>query len=118
MTMKLDDLLARELGSRPADEDALAARVLQSLAARPLPSQRRPLFSRWWPTALLTADFAPAWPRVAALASAACFGIAIGLFGPDASLFEARSSASAATASEADVASLVFDAEPLTGARP
>lgn len=115
--MKLDELLTRELRSRVDENDGLASRVVESLAARPLPSQRRPLFSRWWPAALLNADFAPAWPRVGALACAACFGIVIGLFGPDAGIGETRSTATAAV-SETDTASLFFEAEPLTGARP
>ena len=115
--MKLDDLLARDLAPHPED-DALASRVVQSLAAHPLPPQRQPLLSRWWPSALLNVDFTPAWPRVAALASAACFGVAIGLFGLDAGLLETRTTATAAITGETDVASLVFDAEPLTGVRP
>lgn len=115
--MKLDDLLARELGPHSPEDDVLAAGVVASLAARPLPPQRRPFLSRWWPSALLNTDFAPAWPRVAALACAACLGIGIGLFGLDTNLFAARSNANAA-ASETDVASLFFEAEPLTGVRP
>jgi hypothetical protein len=116
--MKIDDLLARELGLRSAEADAMASRVLKSLASRPLPPQRRPLLARWWPSALLNADFAPAWPRVAVLASAACLGVAIGLFGPDASLLGTQNGTGGATASENDSASLVFGAEPLTGVRP
>jgi hypothetical protein len=115
--MKLDDLLARELGSRSDKDDALAARVLESLAAQPLPPQCQPLLARWWPSALLNPDYAPAWPRVAALACAACLGIGIGLFGIDTNLFAARSNANA-SGLETDVASLFFEAEPLTGVRP
>ena len=116
--MKIDDLLARELRSRPAEADAIASRVLKSLASRPLPAQRRSSLSRWWPSALLNADFMPAWPRVAVLASAACLGVAIGLFGPGAALLGTQNGAGGATASEYDSASLVFGAEPLTGMRP
>ena len=116
--MNIDDLLAGELGSRSAEADATASRVLKSLASRPLPPQRRPLLSRWWPSALLNADFAPAWPRVAVLASAACLGVAIGLFGPGATLLGTQNGTGGATASENDSASLVFGAEPLTGVRP
>ena len=35
--------------------------------------------SRWWPSALMDWNFAPAWPRVAALAGAAVLGITVGL---------------------------------------
>src|SRR4051812_39927068 len=41
------------------------------------PPQRRPL--AWWPSALLDFGFAPAWPRVAALACATVLGVSIGL---------------------------------------
>jgi hypothetical protein len=116
--MKLDDLLARELRLGDTKDDALATRILHSLAAQPLPPQRQPVLWRWWPLALLNADFAPAWPRVAALACAACVGIGIGMFGVDTNLFVTRSNANATPASETDVASLFFEAEPLTGVRP
>ncbi len=33
----------------------------------------------WWPSALTDFGFAPAWPRIAALAGAAVLGITIGL---------------------------------------
>ena len=42
-----------------------------------LPPQKRAF--AWWPAALMDWSFAPAWPRVAALAGAAVLGISIGL---------------------------------------
>ena len=42
-----------------------------------LPPQKRAF--AWWPAALMDVSFAPAWPRVAALAGAAVLGISIGL---------------------------------------
>ena len=43
----------------------------------PLPPQKRAF--AWWPAVLMDWNFAPAWPRVAALAGAAVLGISIGL---------------------------------------
>ena len=113
---RLNDVLARELSAVPnaAKDDALAAHILEALGSKPLPPQRRSILSCWWPTALLDVDLTPAWPRVAALACAGALGIALGLSGVDASLFQTRGSAAA----ETDLATLVFDPEPVTGMRP
>jgi hypothetical protein len=63
-----------------ADPEAEAAeRIAAKLESAPLPRQKRAL--AWWPAALLDWNFAPAWPRVAALAGAAALGISIGLSG-------------------------------------
>ena len=56
--------------------DAAAGRLLQKLESMPLPPQKR---APWWPPVLTDWNFAPAWPRVAALAAAAVLGISIGL---------------------------------------
>ena len=71
--------LAREAG-QAADDDAAVARVLSRLAG-PLPPQKR----AWWrlPAELLDWEFAPAWPRMAALAGCAVLGFTIGLAGLD-----------------------------------
>jgi hypothetical protein len=116
---RLDELIAREARAMPeqSKDDALAARVLATLEARPLPQQRRSMLSHWWPTALLDVDLTPAWPRVAALACAGTLGVALGLFGADIGAFD-QSGAAAASAAETDVAALVFDPEPVTGVRP
>jgi hypothetical protein len=63
----------------PDDAKAAAARIARRLAAHALPPQKRAL--AWWPAALTDFSFAPAWPRVAALACAAVLGISIGLSG-------------------------------------
>src|SRR5437763_16371320 len=61
----------------PQDAKEAAGRIARRLESRPLPAQKRAL--AWWPAALTDVTFAPAWPRVAALACAAVLGISIGL---------------------------------------
>ena len=118
---RLDVLIAREVAAPAAAEveqsEATAARLLEALAARPLPPQRRPMLPWRWPALLLDVDFAPAWPRIAALACAAALGVGVGLFGGDTSLFAGRNGAAIAAA-ETDLLTLVFEPEPLTGAAP
>ena len=70
---ELEAALRRVLTTSP--EDLAAKRVLGRL--RPLPPQTRTL--AWWPAALMDVSFAPAWPRLAALAGAAVLGISVGL---------------------------------------
>jgi hypothetical protein len=70
---ELEAALRRVLSTNP--DDAAARRVLERLQS--LPPQRRAF--PWWPAALLDFSFAPAWPRLAALAGAAVLGISIGL---------------------------------------
>jgi hypothetical protein len=70
---ELEAALRRVLSTNP--DDAAARRVLERLQS--LPPQRRAF--PWWPAALLDFSFAPAWPRLAALAGAAVRGISIGL---------------------------------------
>jgi hypothetical protein len=75
-----DDLDARlRRAMAPRAEDAAAQRITQQLDATALPPQKRAF--AWWPAALRDIDFAPAWPRVAALAGAAVLGVSIGLSG-------------------------------------
>ena len=80
--------------------------------------QRRSL--KWWPTALLEFDFAPAWPRFAALAGVAALGFAVGL--SDVGMALTKKSASVvvgtATSSDADLSLLVFEPDPLSAMRP
>ncbi len=77
MSDDLDAVLRRAMA--PRAEDAAAERVVRRLEAMTLPPQKRAF--AWWPAALRDIDFAPAWPRVAALAGAAVLGISIGLSG-------------------------------------
>ena len=108
----LDAALTRHVNA-PLDDEAASARVLKRLAG-PLPRQKQ---SFWrWPTVLLDWQFAPAWPRVAALACCAALGFVIGIAGLDRD-FD-RLDTPFAVASRADLGSIVFEPEPLTGARP
>jgi hypothetical protein len=75
----LDEAISRSL-QEPVGSDAAVERVLARLEAQPLlPAQKRGLLSNWWPSALTDLTFAPAWPRIAALACGAGLGIAVGL---------------------------------------
>ena len=76
MTDKLEAALRRMAVADPRADDA-AGRLMRTLETTPLPPQKRPL--SWWPAILTDWTFAPAWPRVAALAAAAVLGISIGL---------------------------------------
>jgi hypothetical protein len=70
---ELEAALRRAL-STTSDDDG-TQRVVTRLHA--LPPQRRAFAG--WPSAFMNRDFAPAWPRLAALAAAAVLGISIGL---------------------------------------
>jgi hypothetical protein len=108
----LDAALKRHSKAPPAD-DAAVERVLKRLSG-PLPRQKTPLWRL--PGVLLDWQFAPAWPRVAALACCAALGFVIGIAGLDRR-FDGPG-APFAVASRADLGSIVFEPEPLTGARP
>jgi hypothetical protein len=104
----LDDVLRRVTAPRPVD-DAAVARVLKRLQ---LPRQKAP----WWrlPAVLLDWQFAPAWPRMAALACSAVLGFYVGIAGLDRPFDQLDQT----TVASADAGFYVFDPEPLTGARP
>ncbi len=107
---EFDKFLASALKPlRSRSDDEAAARVLKRLAG-PLPRQRRPLWRM--PTVLLDWQFAPAWPRMAALAACLAFGFAIGLSGLD------RDFERGAGAGNLDAGALVFEPQSLTGDRP
>lgn len=108
----LDDALKRITQAPPAD-DAAVARVLKRLAP-PLPRQKIALWRL--PAVLLDWQFAPAWPRVAALACCAALGFYVGIAGLDRRFDNLD--APYAVASLSDVGAIVFEAESLTGARP
>jgi hypothetical protein len=74
---ELEAALGRVMAALPDDE--AAERIAAKLTSAPLPAQKRAF--AWWPAALMDWNFAPAWPRVAALAGAAALGISIGLSG-------------------------------------
>ncbi len=108
----LDVALRRHTKAPPADEAAVE-RVLKRLAG-PLPRQKKPLWRL--PNVLLDWQFAPAWPRVAALACCAALGFVIGITGLDRRVEPAD--AGFTVASNNDLGSIVFEPEALTGARP
>jgi hypothetical protein len=113
---RMDEMLTRQFKADNAADDSIAARVLVSIAAKPLPAQRHSLF-KGWPNALLTLDFAPAWPRLAALACVGLFGCTVGFFSPGAQIFEKPLAAAPIQLADAETGA-VFEPEPLTGARP
>ena len=113
---KFDGVLAQHFrGDARAvakDRDA-AARVLAALAA-PLPPQRRSW--RHWPTALLNWDFAPAWPRLAALAGCAALGFAVGVAGPNLRGSDVPQTLS--MQGDFQLAAVLSEPEPMTGVQP
>lgn len=113
----IEAALKRHAAAPPADAAAVA-RVLRRLAP-PLPRQK---FALWrLPSVLLDWQFAPAWPRVAALAACAVLGFYIGIAGLDRPFDKLDSSftvASRAGNGTVDNGALVFEPDPLIGARP
>jgi hypothetical protein len=94
----------------PAD-DAAAARVLKRLAG-PLPRQKLSL--RQLPGVLLNWEFAPSWPRMAALACCAAVGFMVGLAGLD----RPYDQLDAPFASASRDFGSIFESEPFAGGRP
>ena len=76
---RLDTLIARHLKKMPEPDDAAVERVIGRLP-RLLPRQKGRLMSRL-PGVLLDWNFAPAWPRMAALATCAVLGFMVGMAG-------------------------------------
>ena len=108
----LDGALKRHANA-PQDIEASVARVMTRLAG-PLPRQKVPFWRL--PAVLLNWQFAPAWPRMAALGACAVIGFAIGISGLDRRID--RLDGQSAAASSAGIDSVVFEPEDLTGARP
>lgn len=104
----LKDAFKRE--AKLAD-DAAAERVLKRLAG-PLPRQKRPF--RRLPNVLLDWQFAPAWPRVAALACFAALGFVIGIAGIDRQIVPGQGY----VAGGGGIGTITFEPDPLTGTRP
>ena len=112
---ELETSLGRVMAPAPDADDAAAQRMLARLDATALPSQKRGLLAAWWPAALMDMNFAPAWPRVAALACAAALGVSIGLSG-----FATRIASElnlVRIASADDGGTNIFDTDTLTGLR-
>lgn len=116
---QLEALIARQMAPTPhADEQASlasASRVMAALTARPLPAQHRAW--RWWPAELAAFDFAPAWPRIAVLASVGILGFALGLAALDAG-FGTGLSVTRTASADTDLSAIVFEPESVTGLRP
>ena len=89
------------------------ARVMTRLA-KPLPRQKQPFWRL--PAVLLDWQFAPAWPRMAALGACAVLGFSIGISGLDRSID--RLDGQSVSGGSTGIGSVVFEPEPLTGARP
>jgi hypothetical protein len=108
----LDNALKR-YGNAPRADAAAVQRVIARLAG-PLPHQKQPLWRL--PAVLLDWQFAPAWPRMAALGACAALGFFIGISGIDRSIdrLDGQPVATGGTG----IGSVVFEPEPLTGARP
>ena len=111
---QFDHLLGRAL-KRQAEmqvgEDAIN-RVLSRIAG-PLPRQKQPLWRL--PAVLVDWQFAPAWPRMAALACCAALGFGIGIAGLDRPFDRLDSPFSVGTR---DIGSIVSEPDTLTGERP
>ena len=101
---RMEDALARHFKRTPTNDEAVA-RVMAKLDALPRQKSATP-----WPQILLDWQFAPAWPRVAALACCAVLGFAIGSIGVN--------QFGRSTANAGDLASFVSEPEALTGVRP
>jgi hypothetical protein len=106
----LEDALKHHTNA-PQDINTSVARVMTRLSG-PLPRQKVPLWQL--PAVLLDWQFAPAWPRVAALGACAVVGFAIGLSGVDRRI----DNLDGWSATSAGIGSVVFEPEDLTGARP
>jgi hypothetical protein len=96
----------------PRDDEASVARVMTRLAA-PLPRQKLPLWQL--PAVLLDWQFAPAWPRMAALGACAALGFIIGISGLDRHVDRLEGTTVVASSG---IGALVFEPEELTGAQP
>ena len=113
---QFEKFLAGTLNRRaesPQADEAAAERVFKRLSGQ-LPRQKTPFWRL--PAVLLDWQFAPAWPRVAALACCAAAGFVIGIVGLDRRFEPSTSPYS--MVSSGDLGSIVYDPEPLTGARP
>jgi anti-sigma-K factor RskA len=105
----LDTALTRH-GEAIEPDTAALARISARLAG-PLPRQKKPFWRL--PTVLLDWQFAPAWPRMAALACCAVLGFAIGITGLDRQIDDPSS-----VISNTDLSSAVFEPDPFPGVRP
>lgn len=106
----LDAALKRVTAPRPVEDEAVS-RIMRKLNG-PLPRQKVPFWKL--PAVLLDWQFAPAWPRMAALACSAMLGFYVGIAGLDLPYDRLDQM----TVASDDTGFYVFDPEPLSGARP
>jgi hypothetical protein len=108
----LDKALRRHMQA-PAANEAAVERVLTRLSG-PLPRQKRPLWRL--PAVLLNWEFAPAWPRMAALACCAALGFFVGIAGLDRR-FDGPGAAPAFVGG-GGIGAITFEPDVFTGGRP
>ncbi len=108
----LRNALKRQAARRQVD-DVAADRVLNRIDS-PLPRQKQPLWRL--PAVLLDWQFAPAWPRMAALACCAALGFFVGIAGLDRRFDDLT--AAPAFVGGGGIGSITFEPEAFTGARP
>jgi hypothetical protein len=101
---RIDQALKQHF-ARQTFDDANVARVMAKLGGD-LPPQKHATI---WPPFLLDWQFAPAWPRMAALAGCAALGFIVGSASIDRLIAQNTS---------ADLTLVAFEPEPLTGLRP
>ncbi|HEY8273470.1 MAG TPA: hypothetical protein VIG56_02880 [Pseudolabrys sp.] len=112
---QFDKLIESALERRvmePVDEAAVD-RVLSRVCG-PLSRQKQPFWRL--PAVLLDWQFAPAWPRMAALACCAALGFFVGIAGLDRR-FDDPATAPAFVGG-GGIGSITFEPEAFTGARP
>ena len=109
---KLIELALKRRVMEPVDEAAVN-RVLSRISG-PLPRQKQPLWRL--PGVLLDWQFAPAWPRMAALACCAALGFFVGIAGLDRRFDDPA--AAPAFVGGGGIGSITFEPEAFTGARP
>jgi hypothetical protein len=103
---ELDAMLAR-FSAISADDERSALRVMGTLNG-PLPRQKQPFWRV--PAALLDWQFAPAWPRVAALAGCMLVGFTVGFAGVDRTM-----SRNETQVASRDIGTMVFAPEIFSG---
>ena len=107
----LEAALRRVMTAEPPKADSVA-RIVQRFESV-LPPQKRSF--AWWPAALTEWNFAPAWPRIAALACAAGLGISVGLSSLGMRL---AADLDLVRVASIDDTSNAFDVDAVTGIRP
>ena len=112
---QFDKLIESALKRRTIEsaEESAVNRVLSRISG-PLPRQKQPFWRL--PPVLLDWQFAPAWPRMAALACCAVLGFFVGIAGLDRR-FEDPGAAPAFVGG-GGIGSITFEPEAFTGARP